>query len=289
VSKILKARGRVVGVALAVLAGTVFGVVALLPILSLPPAQGRGLALIGLALLSLVAALCANAPLLAELNERTKADEARAEAQRQRARLNQMLQAPVLNALERSLRAEVNWRDAEGLKFYLFARIDGRFRIVASTVGESEHVRRLALRPEEGLVGIVALTHRATIVGKVSAQDHTRGIEALFDRGHNLVSPLPNPLDVGNVRKSDFDARWIAAVPVFLQTPPWSDEVIGVMTVDSTRSEETRFRELAFLSRLEKAAAAQAPYLLALANLETSERLPVPRGEPRYVVPVQSP
>jgi hypothetical protein len=234
---------------------------------------------LGVGSATLLVAFATNAPAFAQSRE---ASAARKERKRLQARLLLALKDRVENSLRQSVIS--NGIDPH-LKLYVFATKDGRHEVVATTVEAAAHVRHLVIEDDEGIVGLAA-RDQYTIVAKL-ASDKNAAIE-VYDHGHGRIGlppGFPKPLHPTNVRKSDFKARWIVAIPLWTRPSDGPGEVLGVVTVDSDQEDEPRFRSYDHLVKLERVAHEQEPRLQEWRSLANE----IQRDDGTWSVPIGTP
>jgi hypothetical protein len=166
------------------------------------------------------------------------------------------------NSLPATLSGQLGYE--KNLKFYVFAQIGGRHRVIASTVDTAAPVRRIALELDRGIVGF-AFNHKMAILADSLYERRT-----IYDRYVKSIGQQ-QAIDASTLEKCDIAVQCIYAAPIFESTPdvPWSDKVIGVLTVDSTQEEDAElFQNLTFQKEVEEIAADVAPYLAVFEEIK---------------------
>lgn len=259
------------GIVISVIGTSVIAYMTFYSILGLPPeGSGKVLAIIGLVTLSIVVSCATNYIAF----DRLRGTEKRlSETETLYRTLESRIRALVLTGLEDVLKIRVRDpqlpKDKLPLKFYVFTEIDGLYRVVASTVERDAQVRRLELEPDEGVVGV-------TVENKISGLARISDGEGdVFDRSGRVITQQRRLRDV-NAGKVDVDLKWIYTLPIFekSQDTPWSNRIIGVLTVDSSDDQGGNlFKDVNFQAAVEAIASDVSPYIDVLQSLIT-------RGQP---------
>lgn len=163
------------------------------------------------------------------------------------------------------------WVDpALAVELHVFLKIDGHYRIVASSSDEASNVRRLELAESEGMIHAVYRRNTAVV-----ARVHPDFSAKLFSRNGREIGAQP-PLRPKNADKCSPDLRWVYATPIFDQrgSHPYSNRALGVLAVDGLLSTSNELYFRAEFRRLADAVALQlAPYVSACNSLMESGRM----------------
>ena len=129
------------------------------------------------------------------------------------------------------------------LELHVFARVDGLYRIVASSASEGSSVRRVELEEDEGVVGAV-VSRNMTVVAAIQDDGNVQ----LFTKHRGPIGVQP-PLRPANLEKCHPEIRWVYAVPIFgrREGAPWLNRTIGVLAVDGLHA---GWDDSAFAARL---------------------------------------
>jgi hypothetical protein len=155
------------------------------------------------------------------------------------------------------------------LELHVFLKIDGHYRIVASSSEESSNVRRLELMENEGMIHTVYQRNTA-VVAVVQSDSSVK----LFSANGREIGDQPS-LRPKNADKCNPDLKWVYATPIFDSTHPYSDKTLGVFTIDGLNSAsdelyfKTEFRRL-----VESVALQLASYVSAYNSLMESNHAP---------------
>jgi hypothetical protein len=202
--------------------------------------------------------------------------------------LENRLTHPLINGLEHVLRrgaADISLPE-RALNYHLFAKMDGNYRIIASTLDSAALIRRISLKDDEGVIGFT-VTHKASYIA------HLMEGGIIYDRAWRQIGKQ-QPLRASNLAKVGLDLRWITTIPLFDRpdNAPWSDRVIGVLSIDCMDNKGRGiFGGSAFQGKIDSLAYAMVPYLTALQTLkeraEIGDKDKVPTspepGKTRYV------
>lgn len=262
---------KYIGLILAVIGATVLAYLAILPFVLLPPeGSSRWPSIFGLLTLSLIIGVIVNVGpfLTVRYSERS-----RRKAEQLYRTVQGRLVPLLIGGLEDTLRrrAALLTESLNGhpgcernLKFYVFAQVEGYHRVIASTVDVNALTRRIKLKPDSGIVG-VAFNRKVSIYA-----DSIHETGTIYDRYFKSIGKQ-RQIDESTLEKCDTDVKWINAVPIFEsgQDVPWSDKVIGMLTVDSTQEEDAAlFQNPAFQNEMEDIAADVAPYLAVFEEIK---------------------
>lgn len=150
------------------------------------------------------------------------------------------------------------------IELHVFLRINGHYRIVASSTGPHASVRHLKLSDNEGLVHLV-YKRKTAVLARIEPDFNAK----LLTRHGREFSDQPPLLDA-NAEKCNPALNWIYATPIRnnLKHQPWSDDTLGVLTVDGLHSSSgDLFLRDAFCDLVEGLALQLAPYVYACAAL----------------------
>lgn len=169
------------------------------------------------------------------------------------------------------LDGDIEVDEALQLELHVFLRIDGHYRIVASSAEAYSNVRRLKLAENEGLIPLVFARNTAVVA---RLEDDFRA-KLLNPHGREIADQPP--LRDSNAEKCNPDVRWIYATPIFdtLKHRPWSDRCLGVLSVDGLHSASGDiFLKPEFRDLVEAVALQLAPYLSACESLRVLPEVP---------------
>lgn len=175
-----------------------------------------------------------------------------------RERLRPILIEPLDAELARSAKSLRDISNGQRLEFYVFAFVDCRWRVLASTKDSSSVVRRIALDQDEGVIGLTAQNESPIVV---EIRDGGKG--KVFNR-HNEVVAEQRELSPDNRSKTDTGIDYIAATPVFVKnvSEPYDKTIIGVLSVDCyTKEGGVPVPSHAFQEQLDAEAIKVSPYL----------------------------
>jgi hypothetical protein len=261
------------------LATATFGAVALAflsfwDVLVPPDHLPETLSIVGLATLAIVAGLLTMMPAILAAKEQSIES---AQHRALRRRLLPILYAGMEEVVDRwaefllpgvQLNKRINVDPELELELHVFLKIDGYYRIVSSSVQESASVRRLELAEDEGMVHMV-YSRNTAVVAQVQSDYSAK----LYSRNGQAIADQPS-LTPKNADKCNPDLKWIYATPIFAKrsTHPYSNETLGVLTVDGLQSmSDNLFFKADFRELVESIALQLAPYVSAFNSLMESD------------------
>lgn len=154
--------------------------------------------------------------------------------------------------------------EALEIELHVFVPSDGVYRVIASSTERTAPVRKIKLKPAEGLVAM-AYEKKNPLIVLLDGDDPG----TLWSRKGQRLGAQP-PLRDENLDRCHSRLRWVYATPIY-DVPDGVFETarpLGVLTVDglNTESGELYF-EPEFQDTIESVAAQLGPYLSALQSL----------------------
>jgi hypothetical protein len=150
------------------------------------------------------------------------------------------------------------------IELHVFVPSDGLYRVIASSTERTSPVRKIELRPAEGLVAMAYEKKNPLIVRLDGDSPGT-----LWSRKGQKLGPQP-PLRDENADRCDSRLQWVYATPIY-DIPDGVFETarpLGVLTVDGMDTESgDLYFEPEFQDTIESIAAQLGPYLSALQSL----------------------
>lgn len=266
-----------VGVALATLGATILAFVAFWELFRSDNDPLSWLAILGMGTLSVITGILSTLPAILSAQA---SSSARKEHDALKDRLAPTLFAGMEEIVDRwstfllpglQLDADIEVDDGLQLELHVFLRIDGHYRIVASSAEPYSNVRRLKLAENEGLIHLVFARNTA-VVARLEEDFRAK----LLNPHGKEIADQP-PLRDTNAEKCNPDVRWIYATPIFdtLKHRPWSDRCLGVLSVDGLHSASGNiFLKPEFRDLVEAVALQLAPYLSACESLRVLPAMP---------------
>lgn len=271
-SKVLTLPRRYFGVSVATFAASVLAYLTLIDVGTLPPAgEQRLFAVVGVCTLALVIGIAANATAIAQVRSNAVASAKYTNLQE---RLAPMLYAGMEAVVQYWAEGLTDGLDMSGLnisvdselefQLHVFIRIQGHYRIVASSAEPASPVRWLELEENEGMLAAVH-ERRSAVVAVVEDQFSAK-----------LFTPTGHPigeqerLRPKNAGKCNAHLKWIYGTPIFENRTNvyWSDRPLGVLTVDGLNSmSDQLYLKPEFQGLFDDVAAQLAPYLNTLESL----------------------
>ncbi|HEV7905187.1 MAG TPA: hypothetical protein VGO96_15205 [Pyrinomonadaceae bacterium] len=261
------------GLIAGIIGTTILTFTALLPfVVHILPANGlaRWLIIFALSIISLIIAMIVNYGAFSSVRQATLSER---NAEQLYLSVQDRLIPLLLEGLEDTLHRRINSLPAylsnqvgyeKNLKFYVFAQVEGYHRIIASTDDAAASVRKIALELDEGLVGY-AYNHKVSIFA-----DSLIECSTIYDRYFKSIGQ-PQAIDHSTLEKCDIAVQCVYTMPIYenKRSAPWSNNVIGVLTVDSTqRNDDKLFLSNAFQKEVEEIAADITPYLAVFEELK---------------------
>jgi hypothetical protein len=218
------------------------------------------LSYIAIVFISLVASMAANVTTFTRMRN---TDRRLADAQRVAAGKKERITGPLIEGLQDLLVREVakiretselvgKIEEEQGrpVVFHVQVKIDGLYRVIASTSDYQSGIRRQAFNPTEGILGY-AISNK---FGYVVASKDEEGNWTIFDQSVKYEIGQQGPLTKFNQDRSDQDLKWVTVTPIYdrPEYAPWSDNINGAMSVSGYHDKAKElFADRSFQSQVE--------------------------------------
>ena len=254
-----------IGIICSVLGATIAFYLAVVALVTLP-AEGtpRWFALAGIAALSLLAGILVNGISMQDFFKVSRAYNTLT------SRLNPLL----CDGIEDVLQKRIKDNDLlKGLQLTAYAPIHGLYRVVGSTHPRGEGTRQQELEPNEGIVGFIA-GRKTAGYSQTTLRNPGQSDVDVYDRSGQVIGQR-RPLRDFNRGKTSMGGKWNYARPIFEKSGanPWSNKVVGVLTVRSTADDaDSFFRNVEFQVQMDSLASDVSPYLDAIQMLMAKDK-----------------
>ncbi len=254
-----------IGFICSVLGAAVLSYLAIVTLIALP-SEGppRWFAVGGIAGLSLIVGLLVNGISMQDFFKVSRAYNTLT------SRLSPLLYSGIEDVLHRRAKT---LKLSGDLRFNVWAPINGFYVTVGSTLPSEDPVRQIELEPVEGLPGFLA---NRRVAGFAQAGWHAKleANRAVFDRAGQQIGEVP-PLREVNKGKSPVLEKWHYCRPIFERssTTPWSNRLVGVLSVHSTADDgDSLFKTAEFQHLVDSVSSEVSPYLDAIQALTGEEK-----------------
>jgi len=188
------------------------------------------------------------------------------------ARLSPMLYKGIDDVLQRHKKT-LKW-DGH-LTFFVYAPINGFYRVVGGTVPAEAPGRQNYSKVGEGIRGFLAERKVAGYVRASASVQSKDGKRQVFDRHGEVLAEFPAVRVAGILGRSG-ETKWHYYRPVFEKTAanPWSTREVGLFAVFATADDaDIHFKSAKFKRMVDSVATEVSPYLDAIQVLTGEEKL----------------
>jgi len=166
----------------------------------------------------------------------------------------------------------LEWRG--DFEFGVMALINGFYRVVGATYPAEHPMRQNSNKFGEGALGYFSERKVAGYVRPRGVGEPKEGNRSVFDRHGEVLGEIPARRPA-NILAHPVEVKWIYYRPVFEKSTanPWSDRVIGILTVQSKADDgDSLFKTQEFQQQVDSIATEVSPYLDAIQVLTGEEK-----------------
>jgi len=188
------------------------------------------------------------------------------------ARLSPLLYRGIDDALRRW---QIAFKSGGDLNFVVLSPVNGFYRVVGATYPADHPMRQNSTKLGEGMRGFIAERRVAGYARAVGWVQPTEGKRPVFDRTGQVIGEIPAGR-TANILAPPIGTKWRYYRPIFEKSAanPWSDQVVGLLNVQSPADDaDSLFKTEEFQRQVDAVATEVSPYLDAIQVLVGEEKL----------------